>query len=293
MIRSMTAYAQSEATVEQLTASAEVRSYNSRHLDLVLRVPHGHRGLEERIKSLVTGFVDRGRVELYIKIRDESERASAYEVNLTGAEAYHQALLQLKDHFNIDDAIPLQLLSHADGVIKPAEVERDLDRAWSALKSCLGDAFIQLNAMREREGEFLLRDFRERLDVIEASLHRIESAATNLTALYQQRLTERITTLTKGVIELDPARISQEAAILADRSDISEETVRARSHLHQFRMLLEADEPVGRKLNFLLQEFNREFNTMASKAGNADISHTIVSVKSELEKLREQVQNVE
>ena len=293
MIRSMTAYAQSEATVEQLTVSAEVRSYNSRHLDLVPRVPHGYRGLEERIKTLVTGFVDRGRVELYIKIRDESERATAYEVNYDGADAYHQALLKLKDHFNIGDSIPLQMLSHADGVIKPAEVERDLEQAWSVLAPCLEDAFIQLNGMREREGEFLLQDFNKRLEFIESSLDQIESAAADLTAVYQQRLTDRITTLTKGVIELDPARISQEAAILADRSDISEETVRARSHLHQFRMLLDADEPVGRKLNFLLQEFNREFNTMASKAGNTDISHTIVSVKSELEKLREQVQNVE
>lgn len=293
MIRSMTAYAQSEATVDQLTASAEVRSYNSRHLDLALRVPHGYRGLEERIKSLVTGFVDRGRVELFVKIRDESEKAFAYDVNLAGAEAYHQALLQLKEHFHIDDAIPLQMLSHAEGVIAPAQIERDLDRVWYALKSCLDDAFIQLNAMREREGDFLSRDFKERLSFIETSIDRIESAATDLTALYRQRLTDRITTLTKDIIELDPARISQEAAILADRSDISEETVRARSHLHQFRTLLSADEPVGRKLNFLLQEFNREFNTMASKAGNADISHTIVSVKSELEKLREQVQNVE
>jgi len=293
MIRSMTAYAQSEATVDQLTASAEVRSYNSRYLDLVLRVPHGYRGLEENIKSVVTGFVDRGRVELHIKIRDESERASAYEVNLAGAEAFHQALQQVKAHFNIDEPIPLQMLSHAEGVIKPAEVPRDLDRVWSVLKTCLDDACIQLNAMREREGDFLLRDFQERLDFIEASLDRIEASTTDSTALYQQRLTDRITTLTKGVIELAPARISQEAAILADRSDISEETVRARSHLHQFRTLLDADEPAGRKLNFLLQEFNREFNTMASKAGNADISHTIVSVKSELEKLREQVQNVE
>ncbi|CAB5079464.1 UPF0701 protein YicC [Olavius algarvensis associated proteobacterium Delta 3] len=293
MIRSMTAYAQSEATVDQLTASAEVRSYNSRHLDLALRVPHGYRGLEERIKSLVTGFVDRGRVELHVKIRDESEKAFAYDINLAGAEAYHRALLRLKEHFDIDDAIPLQMLSHAEGVIKPAEIERDLDRVWHALKSCLEDAFIQLNAMREREGDFLFRDFKERLSVIENSIDRIESAATDLTVFYRNRLMDRIATLTKDIIELDPARISQEAAILADRSDISEETVRARSHLHQFRTLLSADGPVGRKLNFLLQEFNREFNTMASKAGNADISHTIVSVKSELEKLREQVQNVE
>ena len=293
MIRSMTAYAQAEAGVDTLTVSAEVRSYNSRHLDLVLHVPHGYRGLEERIKALVSGYVDRGRVELYVKIRDESERASAYEVHLAAAEAYLKALVELKEQFNIDDAVPLLMLAHADGVIKPAEQERDLDQAWAVLKACLENALGQLNAMREREGEFLFGDFQERLSMIETSIDRIETAATDMSAFYQQRLTERIATLTKGVVELDPARIAQEAAILADRSDISEETVRARSHLHQFRMLLTADEPVGRKLNFLLQEFNREFNTMASKAGNADISQTIVAVKSELEKLREQVQNVE
>jgi len=293
MIRSMTAYAQAEVTAETLTLSVELRTYNSRHMDLVLRVPHGYRGLEERIKSLISGYVDRGRVELYVKIRDESEQASAYEVHLTAAEAYLKALVELKEQFHIEDTVPLQMLAHADGVIKPAERERDLDKAWLVLKGCLEDACTQLNAMREREGEFLLGDFLERLNLIETSLDRIEHTASDLTQLYQQRLTDRIATLTKGVVELDPARIAQEAAILADRSDISEETVRARSHLQQFRTLLKADEPVGRKLNFLLQEFNREFNTMGSKAGNADISQTIVAVKSELEKLREQVQNVE
>ena len=147
--------------------------------------------------------------------------------------------------------------------------------------------------MREKEGAFLANDLKQRLGFVEQSLDQIEADATGLVPLYRERLQERITALTKGVVELDAGRIAQEAAILADRSDISEEIVRAESHLKQFRSIMISEEPAGRKLNFLLQEFNREFNTMGVKAGNAEVSHIIVNVKSELEKIREQVQNVE
>ena len=147
--------------------------------------------------------------------------------------------------------------------------------------------------MRKKEGEFLFKDLQTRLDYIEESISVIEKNTSDLLPRYQERLKERIMALTQGITEIDPVRIAQEAAILADKSDISEEIVRARSHVNQFRKIMTENAPVGKKLNFLLQEFNREFNTMASKSGNTDISHRIVSVKSELEKLREQVQNVE
>jgi uncharacterized protein (TIGR00255 family) len=147
--------------------------------------------------------------------------------------------------------------------------------------------------MRKKEGDFIARDFKERLDLIEKTLRQIKRESTDLPGLYQEKLKDRIAALTKNIVEVDPGRIAQEAAFLADRSDISEEIVRARSHLKQFRVIMRAAGPSGRKLNFLLQEFTREFNTMGAKAGNAVVSHMIVGVKTELEKLREQVQNVE
>jgi len=147
--------------------------------------------------------------------------------------------------------------------------------------------------MRRKEGDYLARDINERLDAISHRLERIDEDASGLLPVYQQRLMERIQTLTRGAVEIDPARIAQEAAFLADRSDICEEVVRARSHLEQWRQLMLADKPAGRKLNFLIQELNREFNTMGAKVGRAELSHIIVDVKAELEKLREQVQNIE
>jgi len=147
--------------------------------------------------------------------------------------------------------------------------------------------------MRKTEGDFIAGDFIKRLDYIEKAMAEIEEKSGSLLPYYQERLKERISALTRGIVDIDPGRISQEAAMLADRSDISEEIVRAKSHIGQFRAITDAEEPSGRKLNFLLQEFNREFNTMGSKTGNADVSHIIVNVKSELEKIREQVQNVE
>jgi uncharacterized protein (TIGR00255 family) len=159
--------------------------------------------------------------------------------------------------------------------------------------ACLTSALNDLDAMRLAEGANLVRDFRERLDVIEANLEQIRSQATQLPLVYRQRLKERIDALTDGIVAIDQARLAQEAALLADRSDISEEIVRVSSHIQQFRERMDDDRPAGRPLNFLLQEFNREFNTMGAKSGKASMSHIIVAVKSELEKLREQVQNVE
>ena len=147
--------------------------------------------------------------------------------------------------------------------------------------------------MRKKEGDFISQDFKKRLKYIEQTLNKIKRASKDLLSHYQEKLKERMAALTQGIVEIESSRIAQEAAFLADRSDISEEIVRARSHLKQFRDIMTASEPSGRKLNFLLQEFTREFNTMGVKAGNADVSHMIVGVKTELEKIREQVQNVE
>ncbi len=292
-MKSMTAYASGEKTDGLMTVSAEIRSYNSRYLDVVLRLPGDLIPLEEKVKQLISQWIQRGRVEVKILLKGESDPKTAFEIDSPRAVAYHDTLVQLKEAFGFKSDITLELLVSAGGIIKPGEVEKDLEAYWEIIRECLCAALENHDAMRRKEGDFIALDFEKRLIFIEEGLKKIKNHEQDLLFLYQKRLEERIGALTKGMVEIDPARIAQEAAFLAERSDISEETVRSESHISQFRNLMVSQETAGRKLNFLLQEINREFNTMGVKAQRAETSHIIVDIKAELEKIREQVQNVE
>ncbi len=293
MIKSMTAYARAENQTAPYTVRVEVRSFNSRHLDVALKLSHGFESLEERIRGLISETVARGRVDMRVRIQDESEAGIDFTVNLPRARSYHQALSQLNQSLGLDGPVSTETVLTGGSMVQALEVKKDMDLVWPQVMGCLERALADLDAMRRVEGANLAADFKQRLDAIEKMLDQISDQAAGLPQMYRQRLKERIDALTHGIVEIDQGRIAQEAALLADRSDISEEIVRARSHIQQFRARLDDDTPAGRPLNFLLQEFNREFNTMGSKSGKASMSHTIVAVKSELEKLREQVQNVE
>ena len=293
MLKSMTAYARAENRSEQYEAVAEIRSYNSKNLDIALHCGRPYLPLEERIKAVVAAHVHRGRVELRIDIKELGDDSQTFEIDWPRANAYCDALQRLQCELNLPGGVSLDLLINAGGVIKPAEKERDLDSVWSVVEVCLLEALSALDRMRQREGDALAADFRRRLEDIENQLDLISKASDGLLGIYQTKLLERIHTLTQGDVDIDPGRIAQEAAFLADRSDISEEIVRAASHLEQFRRIVDGEEPAGRKLNFLLQEFNREFNTMGAKTSRTEIAHRVVDLKSELEKIREQVQNIE
>lgn len=293
MIKSMTAFARAERAEDKTAVAIEIRSYNSRYLDLVLRMPHAYASLEDQVRSLISQNVVRGRVEVKVQIDENVDEIHKFEVDEEKASAYVQALTQLKDRFNLRQEIGIDHLSGISGLIRPAEREVDHEKVWQVIEKCLVEALDNLAEMREKEGRFLETDLNQRVDVIEKAIDEIEAAADDLLPLYQERLKERITAITKGLVDIEPTRIAQEAAFLADRCDISEEIVRVKSHIKQFRSILAEDGQAGRKLNFLLQEFNREFNTIGSKVGKAKISHTVVAMKSELEKIREQVQNVE
>lgn len=292
MLKSMTAYAASELNENDVAASVEIRSYNSRHLDLVLRLPPNLAPFEEKIKKTVAATYVRGRVEVRVKAKDLSDSACAYDIDLPKAKAYLATIRQLEKELNLKTASPIDHLLGLAGLMTPAECS-DTQMQWPVVEACLQQALESVEQMRIKEGDYLSKDFDQRLDLIEARLVTIAAAAQDLLPLYRDKLQARMESLTQGLVELDPARIAQEAAMLADRSDISEEIVRAQSHIQQFRDIMNAGEPAGRKLNFLLQEFNREFNTMGSKMGQADAAHTIVEIKAEVEKLREQVQNIE
>jgi uncharacterized protein (TIGR00255 family) len=293
MIRSMTAYADTELTIDETRVSMEIRGYNSRYLDFTNRIPPTYQFLEDKIRQAVSEKIARGRIEIKLSVQSASEAPESFEVNTSMAEGYYAALKTLKEHLHLEEPVPLSLMAAKSGVIEPAKTEIEAESIWSAVSETLEQALSELMDMKIAEGENIAADLNKRLDTIEGIIQKIKKNASGLLEIYQERLSERINTLTHGLIDIDNARIAQEAAFLADKSDISEEIVRARSHLDQFRQLMGAPEPAGRSLNFLLQEFNREFNTMGSKAGHADISHTIVAAKTELEKIREQVQNIE
>ena len=293
MIKSMTAYATVEKTVEELTVSVEIRSYNSRHIDLFLRIPPAYQSLEDKIKALITDRVARGRIETRVQIDDRSDQAAALEIDFARANALLTVFKELKGKFKLKDDITLDMLIGAGGILKSVENLQNEDVLWPIVNECISQAIDDLTAMRQKEGEFIADDFGRRLELINRCLKQIKQGSNDLLGRYQERLKERISLLTQNIVELDPARIAQEAAFLADRSDISEEIVRAESHLTQFKHIIKSDEPAGRKLNFLLQELNREFNTMGSKIGDAEIAHLVIDVKSEIEKVREQIQNIE
>ncbi len=293
MINSMTGYAAAESRGDAFSVSVEIRSFNSRHLDAVLRLPPAWLGLESRIKAVVSDRLVRGRVEIRVDIQDVSGAAEKFAVNTGLACAYAEALKRLARAVGTDGGVPLELVARQDGVVMPADTQSDLEGCWQELEPCLGRALDALVVMRAREGRFMAEDFTKRLRFLEAGVEKVAQASRNLLDLYRDRLKRRITELTQGMVEIDPARIAQEAAFLADRSDISEEMVRLRSHIEQFRHLMGVTEAAGRRLNFLLQEMNRELNTMGAKTEKAAVAHMVVEMKAELEKIREQVQNVE
>jgi len=293
MMKSMTAYARSEKTADKINISTEIRSYNSRYLDVSLRIMHGFNVLEEKIKALIIEKIARGRIEMSLQINDGSDEAYNFEINIPKAKAYYDRLVQLKDQLGLHSEIAVDLLVREGGVIRSVEIDRDMDAVWPVVRDCVDETLNNLVEMRKKEGAFIALDITGRINRIEESVHLIEKESSDLLFHYQQRLKERIAALTRGMVEVDPERITQEAAFLADKSDISEEIVRVTSHIKQFRTIMNSEEPAGRKLNFLLQELHREFNTMGSKTEKAHVSHTVVEVKSELEKIREQLQNVE
>lgn len=293
MIHSMTAFARAELSVDPFFVRAVIRSYNSRHLDIALKLGLDYVELEEKIKARIARRISRGRVEVNLRIKDTSDEAPVFTVNSARAEAYYNALINLKKRFKIDRPVTLELLTGFGDIMEPEPRQVDTGASWEVVSLCVDSALDQLVEMRRREGDHIAQDLARRLDRIEAGLAKIEAASQGLLSAYHNRLMERISRLTEGKVELDSVRVAQEAAFLADRSDISEELVRAASHIVQFRQTMESGKPGGRKLNFLIQEFNREFNTMGSKTEKAEISHQVVELRTELEKIREQIQNVE
>lgn len=292
MIRSMTGYGRGESERAGKVFIAEIRSVNNRFREVIVRIPRTLQVLEQEIRSQVASRMRRGRIDVSIQIEREGEELIRLELNSPLVTSYLRIMKQLSDEFGLDDRVnPLDLCQLKDVILfKPEDSDpRDLK---TGIQQVMVAALDSCDAMRIQEGRSIEEDFKKRILLVRRYLDEIEARTGLVVEDYRRKLHEKIQLLGNG-ITLDEGRLVQEVAIHAEKCDITEEISRGRSHLDQFENFLSSEESIGRKLDFLLQEIHREINTMSAKASDASISIKAVEVKAELEKLREQVQNVE
>ena len=292
-MKSMTGFGRGAASGEDFTVAVEIKTVNNRYLDIHLRVSQELSAIETIIRRRVGARLSRGRVDLNINF--ERTGPATYEVNKALIAGYVTALRDIQQQFNLPGEIDVNSVARLPGALAPARDGLN-DTNMAGLEQALDEALNNLERMRESEGSALAAEMRVRVAKIEAEVPVIEAAAAGLVDAYRMRLQKRISELiARGgqTIELDAGRLAQEVAYLADRSDITEELARLRSHLEQFRAALDSDGEVGKRLDFLLQELNREANTVLAKSTEVSIKDAALAIKAEVEKLREQVQNVE
>jgi uncharacterized protein (TIGR00255 family) len=293
MIKSMTGFAQTVFSDHSLQITLAVKTYNNRFLDINLRLSNAFYPLEDRIKTYVNSRISRGRVELSLQLASQEKLQNGnLVINWPLAKTYDRLLTELKENLNLPGPLQLRDLLSLKDLIICQESSFPEEVLWRKLAPPLKKLFDGLQKMRMDEGKNLSDDLLGRLKTIQQGSDWISQKVPRVVEAYQVRLKDRIQRLAKG-IEVDPSRLAQEVAILADRSDISEELVRLDSHLKQFKTLFKDPQPIGKKMEFLLQEMNREVNTIGSKSLDSEISHQVVAIKAELEKLREQIQNIE
>ena len=293
MVKSMTGYGRGEFQVGERNYTAEVKSVNHRYRDIVLRISKTLQVIEDEIRNVVSSRVKRGRVEVFIQIeRNENQVEYELELNQPLVTSYLRLFRQLNDQFGLDQKISPEYLCQMKDVVlfKPEDI--DIEETRKGIQAALDKALDSHDEMRLQEGQAIAEDLRKRLDRINDYLDDIKGQAPAVVEFYRKRLKEKIEQLS-GDIEIDESRMLQEIAIFSDRCDITEEIVRAGSHLEQFHKYMVLDDAVGRRLDFLIQEINREVNTMGNKASDASISALAVEIKAELEKIRENIQNIE
>lgn len=288
----MTGFGRAEGETGLGKLYIEVRSVNHRYCDINVKLPKRLTPFENRIKEIIRSQISRGRIDAVFRLENMSEEKGELYLDLALAEQYYKALQLLKEKLKLKDEITLQMLACIKDLISIREETVDIEPYWKDIDSILKRSLEEMDLMKRREGEFLAKDIEQRLVEIGRELTIIKEKFPIRFEAYQKRMKERIKQILNG-IEIEPFRFEQEVALLAERMDVTEEIVRVESHLLQFLNLLECKESVGRKMEFLLQEINREINTISSKANDAEISQIVVRIKSELEKIREQVQNIE
>ena len=292
---SMTGFGRGEASGKRGSWIVELRAVNHRYLDIGIKLPRRFMSWEDRIKKEISSFHIRGRVDVYVTFNDEGAETSRLKADLRLAREYWACLKDIAEDLSIPGEPDLTMLaSYRDIIASPDEEAGGelLEELWPALRAAIGAALEECHQMRQSEGEALQKDLLERLYSFQQKIDEIAQSLPQIMEKRETGLQERLDNLLSGV-DIDPVRIAQEVVILVDKTDVSEEIVRLRSHVEQFQGFLNLDEPVGRRLDFLVQEFLREVNTIASKISNAETAHLTVGMKNDLEKIREQVQNLE
>jgi len=291
MIKSMTGYGKGTASSQLGEISIEIKTVNHRFRDISVRFPNGLNNFESTVRKEIEGVILRGKIDTFIGF-EAAINEKSFEVNLPVARGYHQALTKLQNELSLKGDLTVAHMVSVKDVIKAKEIELDEALLKELIIKALKEALLSLDDMRKTEGSSLGIDIKKRLSIIYDASKRVESKQPELADHYMARLRKRISELT-GETDLDETRLIQEVAIMAEKSDVTEETVRLESHIKQFEELLITEEPVGRKLDFLIQEMNREVNTIGSKSGDSELSRCVVDMKAEIERIREQVQNVE
>ena len=292
MIRSMTGFGRAVQQISGLDITVEIKSVNHRYFEFSSRIPRVYQFLEEKLKSLCQQSISRGKIEVSVIIEDNNESSSSVEINHTFAKGYIAALKQLAKDYKIKNDVKVSTVASHPEMFKVKRVALDDETVADAVLTVATDAINSFVAMRETEGEKLANDINSRTATILGLVETIEKRSPETVKAYRERLEARIRELLEDA-KVDEQRLITETAIFADKVAVAEETVRLRSHIDQLGTLLSGDGSVGKKLDFIVQEMNRETNTIGSKAQDVEIAHIVVDIKSEIEKIREQVQNIE
>lgn len=292
MIKSMTGFGRAVAETDGYVITVEIKSVNHRYFEFSSRIPRQYGFLDDKLKSYINSRVSRGKVECYVSIDALNTEAAQVVVNNTLASAYVSALKEFSKNYDLKEDFGASTVARFQDVLVVKKADEDEEKIWSYVKSVTDTALDKFIAMRTVEGEKMKNDISSRADYILSCVEYIEKRSPETVKEYNDKLVERVHDLI-GDVSLDEGRVIQEVAIYADKVAVAEETVRLRSHLDQLKAFINADEPVGRKMDFLVQEINRETNTIGSKANDVDIARKVVDIKAEVEKIREQIQNIE
>ncbi len=295
MIKSMTGFGRGVFADGQRTVTVEIRSVNHRYSDITVKMPRRYQFAEDAIKGVLKESISRGKVDVSVNVENTAASDVEVSVDLGLAKQYHDALLAIAAAFpGLKDDVSVGKIASMPDVLKTQSAEEDEDSFTAAVCSATRDASDAFAAMRAAEGARLIEDVLQRNDLIEATVTEVEKYAPNVEKLYAERMKERITELLDGQATIPQDRILLEAAVFADKANITEEIVRLKSHCAQLRAIVaDSSAPVGKKLDFLVQEMNRESNTIGSKANDINITNSVLVLKAEIEKIREQIQNIE
>ncbi len=292
MVRSMTGFGRYTEVVDGRNIIVEIKSVNHRYFEFSSRVSRGYGFLDEKLKSYLQTKIARGKVDVYVSVETLDDGEVQVLINHDLADAYVKALKELAARYDIQDDISVNTLSRYSDVFSVHKAPEDEEKVWNAVKVVLDQAYASFMTMRETEGKKLEEDILSRAKSILAIVEKIEERSPQTLKEYRERLLARLQEML-GDVKIDEQRVLTEAAIFADKIAIAEETVRLRSHFDQMKAMVSSGEAVGRKLDFLVQEMNREANTIGSKATDSQIAHMVVDIKAEIEKIREQIQNIE